>query len=139
MTIADNTEPLRHLDVRARLDELKSLRDGWLDGYGKAPSHMGMDWLADGFEKNYPNDPSLPKPYLYPTPEGGVQVEWTIGPNEASLEICIETHRAEWFNVDLDTELIDEKQLDLDRGSAWSWLRQELRRLECEVAAAKQT
>lgn len=57
------------LDVRARLDDLRALSDGWLDGTGVAPPHAGLDWLASAFDRHFPDD--LPLPHLYPTPEGG--------------------------------------------------------------------
>ena len=41
---AEQIDLLDPLDVPARLDELRSMEDGWLDGYGKAPDHRGLDW-----------------------------------------------------------------------------------------------
>ena len=70
------------LDVTARLDEFREIQDGWADGmqsaenwgngYGKAPDHAGLDWLAGSFERHFPDD--LPLPYTCPPPEGGVQI-----------------------------------------------------------------
>ena len=125
------------LDVPARLDEFKELRDGWADGmqvasdwgngYGKAPDHAGLDWLADTFERRYPDD--APLPYAYPTPEGGVQIEWSLGPYEASVEIDINDHSAEWFVVDLPADTSDERMLNLDIADDWAWFANEIRRL----------
>ena len=54
------------LDVPARLDELRGMQDGWLEGDGKAPPHSGLDWLSGAFAKRgYPDD--IPLPYTYPT------------------------------------------------------------------------
>ena len=61
------------LDVAARLDELRAMQDGWLDGDGKAPDHAGLDWLADAFNHYYPDTAPLPR--IYPTEEGGVRME----------------------------------------------------------------
>ncbi len=71
------------LDIARRLTELKGLNDGWADGlqpagqwgegYGKAPPAEGLDWLAEQFRLRYA--PDLLRPYLYPTPEGGVHAE----------------------------------------------------------------
>ena len=64
-------------DVAARLDDLRGIKNGWLDGRGFAPSSQGLDWLARCFASYYPD--ALPPPYLYPTAEGGVQAEWSLG------------------------------------------------------------
>ena len=126
------------LDISRQLLDMKILEDGWADGmqpaarwgdgYGKAPAHRGLDWLADQFAKRY--DERLPKPYLYPTPEGGVQAEWPIGSNEASLEIDLTTHTAEWYCLDFNTDASNEKILDLDNAQSWGWISSELRRME---------
>jgi hypothetical protein len=43
-------------DIPFRLEQLKSLKDGWLDGRGIAPSPAGLDWLAGAIEARYPED-----------------------------------------------------------------------------------
>ena len=53
------------LDIAAQLDRLRNLKDGWADGmqhprdwgkgYGKAPSHEGLDWLCDTLGREYPD------------------------------------------------------------------------------------
>src|SRR5262245_5876784 len=82
------------LAVRARLTEFKSLRAGWLDGVGVAPSLDGLDWLAGAFDRNWLND--LPRPYLYPTAEGGVRAEWPLPPHELSLDIDLSARTGGW-------------------------------------------
>ena len=124
------------LDIAAQLDDLRNLKDGWADGvqhprdwgngYGKAPNHEGLDWLAGKFVREYPSD--LPLPRAYPTPEGGVQLEWRLGRHDISLEVDIEGHGGEWNWVDLNSEEEGEKALDLDNGNDWKWAATELRR-----------
>ena len=102
---------LDKLDVPARLDEMRNLEDGWAKGMqpinsvgewpGRAPRHDGLDWLATTFEQTYPED--LPNPYAYPTPEGGVQIEWSIEPNSATLEINLEGRTGEWHSINLNS------------------------------------
>ena len=126
------------LNVNERLDSFKQIEDGWADGmqpasqwgngYGKAPSHKGLDWLKQQFAVHYPDD--LPRPYLYPTPEGGVQVEWSVGPHEASLEIDLDSRSAEWYCLNLETDESQERNSDLNLPSEWRWLTDELLRLE---------
>ncbi len=125
------------LNIGRQLESLRDLQDGWAEGmqlasdwgegHGKALSSDGLDWLASQFSSRYA--PDLPRPYLYPTPEGGIQAEWSLGPNEASLEIDLVTHAAEWHCLNLRTRRSTERILDLDNGDAWEWLNTELHQL----------
>lgn len=121
-----------HLDIKRRLAEFRDLEDGWADGmqnvrdwgsgFGKAPSHNGLDWLAAQFERFYPDD--APRPRLYPTPEGGVQAEWSLG----DLEIDIDAHTAEWFDADVNDDSMEERVLNLDDAADWQLIADLLHR-----------
>ena len=129
------THPIR-TPVAAQLDDLRSLQDGWADGvqhpsdwgngYGKAPSRHGLDWLAQALAHEYPND--LPIPRIYPTPEGGAQLEWRIGRYDVTLEVDLESRIGEWNWVDLTSPDEGEQALDLDSADGWEWVSTELRR-----------
>ena len=126
------------MEVCERLESLKALEDGWASGaqlarqcgaaYSKAPDSEGLDWLAAQFAQYYPD--TLPRPYIYPTPEGGVQVEWPLGEQEASLEIDLRTHSAEWQCLDFGTRLSVEHTLGLDAPASWKWLADQLADLQ---------
>lgn len=119
---------LNPLDVPARLDEFRSMKDGWLEGQGVAPAHTGLDWLSASFERNFPGD--LPLPYVFPTPEGGIEAEWRLGPCSVIFGIDLDTHRGDWLEVDKrhpDDER--SKELDLNEDSDWEWITSEIRRL----------
>jgi hypothetical protein len=142
---ADTSLTLHNVDedklrIRRRLNHLKTLQDGWADGmqiaskwghgFGKAPPTDGLDWLAVQLEIYYSSD--LPRPYLYPTPEGGVQIEWSIGVFSASLEIDLSTQHGQWFCTDVRTTDIDdfsEREVNLNDASTWQWIASELRHL----------
>ena len=123
------------LDVPARLDAFRDMQDGWADGmqhpsdwgsgYGKAPSHEGLDWLADKFTSEYPND--LPLPRAYPTPEGGVQMEWNRDNNAVTFEIDLESRSAYWLWFDEGSDADDERHLNLNDMETWEWLAAEIR------------
>ncbi|OQC41351.1 MAG: hypothetical protein BWX66_00753 [Deltaproteobacteria bacterium ADurb.Bin058] len=118
---------LKMNDVAARLEDLKALRDGWLDGdKGFAPDKKGLDWLAEAFQRGYPDE--LPLPYLYPTAEGGVQAEWSLNGWEISLEIDLERKHGEWHALEMTTETEEEKSLKLDEPDDWQWLAREIAR-----------
>jgi hypothetical protein len=114
-------------DVVGRLGRLRTLRDGWLDGKGKAPGQIGLDWLARRFDRDYPAD--LPLPHVYPTAEGGVQLEWSLPPAEISLEIDLSARLGTWHLLDLRTEKDESHQLALDEAGGWSWLTGRIRSL----------
>lgn len=85
------------LDIGARLDDLRVLKDGWLDGAGIALPSAGLDWLTGAFEELYPDD--VPLPYLYPTESGGVRAEWSLEGFEVSLEIDLSGKVGEWDSL----------------------------------------
>ena len=116
------------LDIPARLDELRNIKDGWLDGYGKAPDHQGLDWFSQSFQRYYPDDLQLP--HIYPTPEGGIQAEWSLATYESSLEVDLSNRTGEWHSLDVSTN--DSTLLNLNLGAAddWDWFTREIGRLE---------
>jgi hypothetical protein len=107
-------------DISARIEELKTLRDGWLDGRGLAPSSADLDWLATTIESQYAED--LPLPYIYPVAEGGVQLEWSFKPQVVSLEIDFWQKSGEWHALNLATDAEESKSLDLNAEEAWKWV-----------------
>lgn len=111
---------LDRLDVPAQLDEMRGIKDGWLDGHGTAPSLKGLAWLSETFSRYYPHNATLP--YVCPTPEGGINMEWSVGQREIGLEIDIEKHHGEWSWDDMGTGASDERCLDLDKHDSWEWV-----------------
>ncbi|NTU49721.1 MAG: hypothetical protein HGA87_02295 [Desulfobulbaceae bacterium] len=108
------------LDISERLDELKNLNDGWLDGEGTAPNPEVLNWLSNSFTRYYSAE--LPLPYIYPTAEGGIQVEWSLPPNDVSLEIDLTTHQGEWHCLNLNTNEEETDTFNLNEGSDWARL-----------------
>ena len=119
---------LNQLDVLAQLDGLRGMKSGWLDGKGAAPSHAGLDWLSNVFKQYYPDDAILP--HTYPTPEGGVDMEWSIGKQEIGLEIDLVGHTGEWSWHNVETGSSDESVLDLDKPSNWKWIADQIHSME---------
>ena len=118
------------LDIRAQLDELRLLKDGWLEGEGLSPPAPGLDWLQNAFDRHFPDD--APLPHLYPTESGGVQAEWSIGSLEISLDLNLDTRSGEWHALDTEAGKVEERTLDGDDDSRdWKWLA---RRIEAMVA-----
>ena len=107
-------------DVAARLDEFRSLKRGWLDGKGLAPKSECLDRLSQLFDANFPEN--LPLPYVYPTPEGGVQFEWSQGDKELSLEIEFPKFISHWHCLDLRTQQDSERTVELSKAEGWEWI-----------------
>jgi hypothetical protein len=118
----------RPLDIEQLLGELRQLADGWFDGKeGKALPPDGVDWFAQALSLNYSD--RLASPHLYPTVDGGLRAEWTLGANELSLEIDLIDHSADWHELNLKTEAEDARTFDLDRSESWEWLMKRLEAL----------
>ena len=56
-------------------------------------------------------------------------MEWSIGQNEASLEIDLVKHSAEWHCLNLATGQSTEEIFDLDDEDDWESLASEIRQL----------
>ena len=126
-----SVEPMDPLDVDARLDGFRNLRDGWLEDGGAAPDHAGLDWLADAFEKYHPA--GMPLPHTYPMAGGGVSLEWSFGEREADVEIDLKSHTGEWYVFNGGTkECEEDKKVKLDDPS-WRQIFDDLRRLEVQA------
>ena len=116
------------LDIGARLDELRTLPAGWLDGVeGEPLSASGLDWLMRELEGHYPEE--LPLPWLFPTAAGGVQAEWSIGGKEVSLDIDLQSRVGCLHILDVATEDDQEEQLELSSGESWRQLFERLQSL----------
>lgn len=112
-------------DISARLDELRGLKDGWLDGKGKAPDGSALDWLEKTFNALYPEE--LPAPYIYPTPEGGLSLEWELAGKDISLEISFPGKTGQWHVLNLETGEEVEETFDLSDPQAWQALAEHIR------------
>jgi hypothetical protein len=123
----EHVSVLDPLDVGVRTNELRMLRNGWLDGKGIAPSSNGLQWLAEVFDANFPDD--LPLPYLYPTPEGGVRAEWSLRPYESSLDIDLAKHIGTWHSLNLDNDAEQSEVLKLDDPKDWTMLASKIRQM----------
>lgn len=119
----EHISALDPLDVTLWLEELKELKDGWLDGKGLAPRSDALDMLAQHFDLSF--DANLRLPYLYPTAEGGIQAEWSL-PNdwEASLEIDLTTYQASFQALNVQTHETKDGEINLKQPENWKLLNE---------------
>jgi len=113
------------LDVRLRIEELKLLRPGWLDGTGRVSPKAELDQFALLFEANYPEDLQLP--YLFPMPNGHLSAEWRLSDWSPSMEIDPVTRRGEWHALNLESNLEEERELDFTNIEDWVWVADQVR------------
>ena len=119
-------EALDPLDVPARLEALSQLREGWMDGVGLTPPAQGIHWLARAWSDHWPED--LPLPFAYPTPEGYIQLEWSMSSESASIEIDTKNKTALLvISKNLSGDLLREESLDLSVSKYWENLSSTLR------------
>ncbi len=118
--VIEAVEILGPLDIEFNLHELKKLESGWFDGRGEAPKRDDVDWLLDAFRKHYGSD--LDKPYIYPTIEGGVELEWARHPWEMSLTIDLRSRLADWHGLNMITDVEDMRRLSLEDADSWEWI-----------------
>lgn len=128
----EHISPLDPLDVTLRLAALAELKPGWLDGKGLAPDADHTQWLAAAFEENF--DASLPLPHLYPTAEGGIQAEWSLGDWEASLEIDLPAKCANFQALNLVTHALHDEDLLLSNSAGWQQLNAVLQQIDGAAA-----
>lgn len=124
---------LDDLDVPSRLEELEKLEDGWLEGHGKAPPKEGLKWFSELFDEKYSDFHSLP--YVYPTEEGGIRLEWEFNSWELSLDVDLSNKTASWHGLNSEDDSEDSKEgLPLEDNDTWEWLSAQLSKYSGAVA-----
>ena len=64
-------------DIDTRLDALRGLQRGWLDGEGEPIPEAHLATVREALHRLTADAP-IPSPYIYPTPDGGLQAEWDM-------------------------------------------------------------
>ena len=77
----------------AQFEAFANLKDGWMEGGGKAPAQADVEWLADQLVVTFPAD--LAFPFACATPTGGVFLEWSLGDWIVSAEFPLPERRCE--------------------------------------------
>ncbi len=116
----DHAVILDPMDISLRIDELRALRSGWLDGAGRPLPRDGLDWLGDCFDRWYPRD--LGSPFLYPTEESQVRAEWPLGDVDASIEVDLTEKSGAFHAFNFKTGRENVKTLDLAGRGGWEAL-----------------
>jgi len=97
-----------------RLDGLATLKDGWLDGKGKAPKLTQLSIISTRMVGNFPSE--APLPTIIPTPEGDLLFEWDL-PGSPSVDISLSDLRADFHAfTEPDGEMEEEFILSNEQG-----------------------
>ena len=119
---------LHQRDFGARLEELGNLKLGWGEhGDEPPPSQESLDWLEQKLEEYY--DKECPLPVIFPTPEGGISLQWSLGRVSALVEIEDGEHEGDWCYINHDTKDDGDRVLNLDDPADWHWLMAQIKSL----------
>jgi hypothetical protein len=117
----EQTRPGCPTPVEAQVDSLRALPAGWYDASSPAYEVSSLDWLTklltgllDGFQ--------LPRPYIYPTPEGLARAEWSGQIWEVVTSFDLGTRSAEVIAARTNSEELHELTVPLGQPGAESKL-----------------
>jgi hypothetical protein len=117
----EQTRPGCPTPVETQVESLKALAPGWYDETSKAYDVPALDWLAkllkgllDGFQ--------LPRPYIYPTPEGLARAEWSGAGWEVVTSFDLGSRSAEVTAVRANSEELHELAVPLNQPGGESQL-----------------
>ena len=103
--------------VISRINELSMLQHGRLSGCGCHIDENGLMWFMEKFNRTF--NFILPIPYMYPTSEGNLMVEWSFDGYEISLEVDVVNKLAEYQEICVMNET--EKTVDIDLSDINDW------------------
>lgn len=108
---------VRHDDwldtAREQLEAIGELTAGW-NSYGADPPDAAAIQGAWSLLQSLHRTGVIPKPHLYPTPSGGIQLEWESAGHYLEIELLGET-KAKYFFSDADGRYETEGFLEQDK------------------------
>lgn len=123
----DHLEISQNHALGVQFEALASLKDGWMEGGGKAVASADLEWLGDQFIASFPADLSFP--FVCATPTGGVFLEWSEGDWIVSAEFPLPERRCELQATNTRTSETIDEDLSLVEPSNFSAVYEFVRRL----------
>jgi len=113
----------------SNIEDLVALKAGWMNGEGDPLDPVGCRDLSNQFDRFF--DADLPLPSFYPTVDGGVRVEWTIGAWSVSLEVDLESLHACYLGLNMTSDEWEMYEFELMKNDAGDWdlLNKSIRKL----------
>lgn len=104
-----------------RLEELKDMQDGWLDGDGLAPDVDGLERLKGLFKKHYT---FVRHPYIYPHNEddADLSIEWSFPDFEVGMDLDLKTMKGDVLRCSMVNSAYWVYNLNLNRPEEWARL-----------------
>src|SRR5690554_92686 len=109
-------------DIEVRLEHISSLESGWYYGEGESYKKVDLNNFLDEFSSFY-ND-ELHSPAIYPTVEGGIQLEWTKNNFDVSLSIELASLKGEFHSLNFESDEEITNDLDLNKKEDWEFLNE---------------
>lgn len=108
------------------LKSLLELKDGWLNGEGKALDKLGLITFFMNFDKYYKKNCDYPK--FFPMESGNISVEWVNDKFDISLTVNLHLQSAIFSILNVSNGDIDDvyEELDLKNNSDWDTLNSNL-------------
>lgn len=78
--------------LNSALDHLLTLQKGWLDGDGDPVAREAVESARGVLSAYIESDGNAPYPFVYPTPDGGVQAEMDL-PDGSYFEVLFTSGR----------------------------------------------
>jgi len=100
-----------HYVLVSAIDDLGSLKDGWLEGHGVAPLRLNLERLSDDLVRIFP--PGIDYPTVVPTEDGNVSLEWIRPAARVELEVIFAENRLELYATDIAADTFVEESFDM--------------------------
>jgi len=112
-----------------RIEQLAGVPEGWLNGAGEAPSDAVLAQAREVLARLLVDHAEVPRPKVFPTPDGGLQAEWVFGRVAADVRFAPRDGAIEAEAADADSDAtwarafsVDEVRRD-DASALAAWLR----------------
>jgi hypothetical protein len=100
--VEEADQPENVVSIRERIDQLRALEPGWMDGEGEKLSSDALDWLQLKISTLVLHH-QIPAPHLYPSPDGHIEAEWSEGAWEVRADFDLLEKRVTSEAVDVTT------------------------------------
>jgi hypothetical protein len=110
---------------KIRLNELSLLPDNWYhNSEGKSLDKNDLLWFENCFLTNYDNN--LIFPCVFPTLNGGLNLEWNDNDISISVEVYLTDKNCEYYLINHSTKECKIIELDLTKEESWNFINNEI-------------
>ncbi len=99
-------------NLKAQLDSLRTLENGWLEGEGRQFKQSDIDLVQNWFDQLLKLG-DIPTPFIYPADNEAIECEWSFGHWEISFSFPKSCAVVILHATDVDSKEVREIQLNL--------------------------